>query len=159
MVELVRERLHLAAESLLVDAYAGVGTFAALLAPHCKRVLAIEEAPSAVEDAREGASDVHNLEFVMAKTEEALARPGFLPSPPDALIMDPPRKGCHPSALEALKKLAPRRVVYVSCDPATLARDLRFLLTAGYQLEQVTPFDMFPQTYHIESISTLRLKV
>ena len=155
IVSLVVERLALTAESSIVDAYAGVGTFAILLASHCRSVVAIEESPSAVEDARSNAEGIGNVEFVLAKTEQALADPRWAANPPDGVVLDPPRKGCHPAVLDALAALAPKRIVYVSCDPATLARDLKPLCQGPYRLEEAQPVDMFSQTYHVECVATL----
>lgn len=152
LVEVVRDRLGLSGRESLVDAYTGVGTFAVLLAPWAKRVVAIEESAAAVEDARANALGLDNVEFVQGKTEEVLSSLGFRP---DALVLDPPRTGCHPSALEAINALAPRRVVYVSCDPVTLARDLAVLARGPFRVEEVQPVDMFPQTHHIECVATL----
>lgn len=152
LVQLVRERLALAGEELVVDAYAGVGTFAVLMAPFAHRVIAIEESASAIKDAQINIHGLHNVELAQAKTEELLES---LPQAPDALILDPPRTGCHPAALRAILLRPPRRIVYVSCDPRALARDLRVLCRGPFILEEVLPIDLFPQTHHIECIATL----
>ncbi|MCH8109392.1 MAG: 23S rRNA (uracil(1939)-C(5))-methyltransferase RlmD [Chloroflexi bacterium] len=155
MVEMVRDRLELSKDNTLVDAYAGVGSFAILLASYVRRVIAIEESAAAIKDASENAQGTDNLEFIEAKTEEAL---DSMAETPDAVILDPPRVGCDPKALRALIRLAPRRVVYVSCEPETLARDLSALVNGGFRVESIEPIDMFPQTYHVETIATLRLE-
>jgi 23S rRNA (uracil1939-C5)-methyltransferase len=152
LVQVVRQGLSPRGDELVVDAYAGVGTFALLLAPLVKRVIAIEESKAAVADAQASASGVDNVEFWEKKTEEGL---GELREQPDAVILDPPRTGCHPRALEALLQVAAEKVIYVSCDPASLARDLRVLCQGGYQLREIQPVDMFPQTHHIECVATL----
>ena len=155
LVDLVREGLRLSGNETLVDAYAGVGTFALLLAPYAKRIIAIEDSPAAVEDAKANADGLPNVEFLQGRTEEALPQ---LQASPDGVILDPSRKGCHPSALKSLAALKPRRVVYVSCDPATLARDLKILCRDVFFLESVTPVDMFPQTHHVECVAVLTLR-
>ncbi len=152
MVHLVRERLALSGEELLVDAYAGVGTFAVLMAPFARKVIAIEESASAVQDAQVNIQGLPNVELARSKTEELL---DALPRAPDALVLDPPRTGCHPAALRAILLRPPQRVVYISCDPQALARDLRVLCHGPFILEEVLPIDLFPQTHHIECIATL----
>lgn len=149
---LLKEMLDLEGSELLVDAYAGVGTFAVLLASHVGRVVGIEDSPAAVEDAEVNAAEVNNASFVLGKTEEVLLR---FEERPDVVILDPPRKGCHPATLEALKSVRPARVAYVSCDPFTLARDLKSLCSNGFELVTVQPVDMFPQTHHVECVTLL----
>lgn len=152
MVDLVGEQLRLRPSDLLVDAYAGVGVFARLLAERCRRVIAIEESSAAVKDARVNAEDSANVEFRLGKTEDVL--PG-LDETPDALILDPPRAGCDRRALDAVLRLGPRRVAYVSCEPDALARDLAVLVEGGYRVEMVQPVDLFPHTHHVEAVAVL----
>jgi 23S rRNA (uracil1939-C5)-methyltransferase len=158
LVTLVRDRLALKGDETIVDAYAGVGVFAIMLAPHVERSIAVEESHAAIEDARKNAGDLRNVVFVEAKTEHALTtlvEDQGLAGPPDVVILDPPRVGCQREALDALLAMRPSRVVYVSCDPPSLARDLDILLSGGYTLDTVEPVDMFPQTYHVECVATL----
>ena len=152
MIDLVGDYLQLSGREPLVDAYAGVGTFASILAPRSKKVIAIEESVSAVEDARIGTSDIGNIEYILGKSEEVLMD---LNDSVDALILDPPRVGCHPDALDAVMKSQPAKIAYVSCDPSSLARDLDILVRGGYRVEVAQPIDMFPQTYHIECVASL----
>jgi 23S rRNA (uracil1939-C5)-methyltransferase len=139
---------------LFVDAFAGVGTFARIFADRFDRVIAIEESHSAARDAVVNLGGMPSVELRIGKVEDVLP---LLESPPDAIVLDPPRPGCAPPVLDAIATFRPSVVVYVSCNPATLARDLRVLVAAGYSLDWVTPLDMFPQTGHIECVSRLSL--
>ena len=153
MVRLVGEALPERGR-LLIDAFAGVGTFAAIFADRFDEVIAIEESHSATKDAEVNTADTPNVEMRAGKVEDILP---LLDVRPDAILLDPPRPGCAAPVLRAIARFRPSSVVYVSCNPATLARDLRVLVDAGYLLERVTPLDMFPQTGHIECVAKLVL--
>lgn len=157
-VDEIRELLELTGDELLVDAYCGVGVFAVLLAPYARKVVGIEESASAIEDAGRNSEGVDNVEFVEGKTEHVLKTWNDQYSEQvDAVILDPPRVGCHPDVIESVKVLNPRKLLMVSCDPSALARDLDLLCADGsFELEFVKPVDMFPQTKHVETISLLR---
>jgi len=150
LVRVVSECLAPAGDEVLLDAYCGVGTFALSLADKVSYVIGIEKDAGAVADARLNVTELTNVEFIEGSVEVSLPRLGRRI---DLAVLDPPRQGCKPQALTSLIELAPRRIVYVSCDPATLARDARRLTDGGYQLVEVQPVDMFPQTYHIESVA------
>lgn len=152
MAREIIEQLDPSPEDTVVDAYCGVGTFGLLLADRVKRVVGIENSGTATESAAYNARGMANVEFVTGATEKVLpevTEPGAL------IILDPPRQGCHPRAIDALAVLRPQRIVYVSCDPSTLARDLGLLTGEGFTLRHVQPLDMFPQTYHVECIALL----
>lgn len=157
LVEHILERIPqyaaLTPATTLVDAYCGVGLFSLFLAERVGRLAGIEESASACEDFCANLEAFDNMELYEARVEQALPALGFQP---DIVLLDPPRAGLERRALEALLRLRPRLIVYVSCDPATLARDGRRLRERGYRLEEVTPFDLFPQTYHVECVSVWR---
>ena len=153
MALVVKDALNLKGTEVLLDAYAGVGTFAILLAPYASKVIAIEESSAAVADAKVNAENTPNVEFILGKTEEVL---GDLDSVPDAVVLDPPRAGCQSAAIDSLLRLYPENVVYVSCDPDTLARDLKILRSGAYSIDSIQPLDMFPQTHHVENIVILK---
>jgi 23S rRNA (uracil1939-C5)-methyltransferase len=155
MVELARSYLGLSGEELLVDAYAGVGTFAVLLSPYVRHVIAIEESSSAVRDAEINSQHIPNVTIRQGRLEDVFAT---LEQLPDIVVIDPPRVGCHPRFLAAIKRLQPNRIAYVSCDPKALARDLSILCDGTYRLEEVHPVDMFPHTYHVECLAILTLE-
>lgn len=136
----------------VLDAYCGVGTLSLLLAQKAKKVIGIEVVPQAIEDAQANASlnNISNVLFICSKAEDVQ-----LP-PIDVALLNPPRKGCDPDFLRRLVDLKPHRIIYISCDPATLARDLKLLQASGYAFASATPFDMFPQTTHVEVCTTLQ---
>jgi len=148
----VEDSLRLSGSETVVDVFAGVGTFAVLLASSAGRVIAIEESAAAMKDAGVNMQGLTNIEFVQGRAEEVLP---LMTHTPDAAVLDPPRAGCQRRFLEALLRQSPRRIAYVSCDPFTLARDLRQLCDGGYRLLSVRPVDMFPQTYHVECVASL----
>ncbi|MDO4338929.1 MAG: 23S rRNA (uracil(1939)-C(5))-methyltransferase RlmD [Eubacteriales bacterium] len=140
------------------DLYCGIGTISLFLAKNAKYVRGVEIVPQAIEDARRNAriNGIENVEFFVGKAEEVLPREyeknGVYA---DVIVVDPPRKGCDEVLLQTIIKMQPKRVVYVSCDSATLARDLRYLCDNGYKLEKICPLDQFGQTVHVESIVKL----
>ena len=149
-MELVLERLNLHGDEHILDLYSGVGLFTAFLAAGASKISAVELFAPAVEDARVNLADYENIDIYIGKIEAVLTN---LTERYDAAVIDPPRVGMDAAAMDALINLQPRQIVYVSCDPATLARDAKRLTTAGYTLPDVQPVDMFPQTYHIESVA------
>jgi 23S rRNA (uracil1939-C5)-methyltransferase len=161
LADVVRERVASSGLRHLADVYCGVGFFSLELAHAVESFAGIELDQRAIKAARRNAANrgVANGEFVAGRAEDvlpsALAR---FSADQTAVILDPPRKGCAPEILELLRRTRPRQILYVSCHPATLARDLRLLTAKGvYQLQRVTPLDMFPQTQHVESVADLRL--
>lgn len=153
-----REYADLSGGELVVDAYCGIGTIALFLADKADRVVGIEEVPEAIEDAREnaGLNGVHNAEFHVGRVEDVLpdmVRRGLRP---DVVVLDPPRAGCERAVLEAIAAAEVPRVVYVSCNPSSLARDLAVLREKGYRTVEVQPVDMFPHTSHVECCCCLR---
>ncbi len=155
LLRVVQNMLSLEAGERLLDAYSGAGAFALPIAQALHEVVAIEEHAAAVADAERSAhmNGVQGVLFVTGAVEHLL--PTVQP-PIAAAVLDPPRRGCHPAALAALTKLAPRRIAYISCHPGILARDMRVLLNTGhYHLVQIQPVDLFPQTPHIECVALL----
>jgi 23S rRNA (uracil1939-C5)-methyltransferase len=150
MVSHVMAQIKDSQSSLIVDAYCGVGLFSAFLAPRAKELIGLELSEGACNDFSVNLDEFNNISLYVGAVEEVLPA---LRLKPDIVILDPPRSGLEPRAMEGLINSTPGKIIYVSCDPATLARDARILLSSGYTLKQVTPFDLFPQTFHIETIS------
>ena len=150
------------------DLYCGIGTISLFLAKKAKQVYGVEIVPQAIDDARNNAkiNDITNAEFYVGKAEEVL--PEYYKeyekthngeaAHADVIVVDPPRKGCEESLLQTIVDMQPEKVVYVSCDSATLARDVKFLRTNGYELKDVTPVDQFPHTVHVETVVLLSHK-
>jgi len=150
LMNVVRERAGIRDGMTVVDLYSGTGLFAAVAVQAGARVYTVENSPAAVEDARVNLpEEVTVLHTPATRGLQLLRERGISP---DVVILDPPRAGCDSSSLKALTAISPRRMVYVSCDPATQARDVRLLVEAGYQLKSVQPIDLFPQTYHVETV-------
>lgn len=150
----VQEAAALSGSELVVDAYCGTGTIGLWLAAGAREVRGIELLPEAVLDARDNArtSGIDNARFYEGRAEELLpewVRQGVRP---DVVVVDPPRTGCGRELLDAVLAARPTRLVYVSCNPATLAKDAKVLLAGGYRLEWAQPVDMFPQTSHVECL-------
>ncbi|HQX16870.1 MAG TPA: class I SAM-dependent RNA methyltransferase [Anaerolineales bacterium] len=153
MVEHLSTCLPVSVSTTLFDVYCGVGLFSAFFAPKCERVIGIESSSSACEDFTVNLDEFDNVELYEGAAEDVL--PGLVGQIGNLsyVIVDPPRAGIERHALDAIVQLKPQIIAYVSCDPSTLARDAARLIQGGYKLKEVTPFDLFPQTYHIESIS------
>lgn len=150
------------------DLYCGIGTISLFLAKKAKQVYGVEIVPQAIDDARNNAkiNDITNAEFYVGKAEEVLPEyyreyqesHGGETAHADVIVVDPPRKGCEESLLQTIVDMQPEKVVYVSCDSATLARDVKFLRESGYELKKITPVDQFPNTVHVETVVLLSHK-
>ena len=143
------------------DLYCGIGTISLFLAGQAGHVYGVEIVPPAIEDARKNAqlNGIENAEFFVGKAEEVLARKYQEEQiSADVIVVDPPRKGCDSAVLETMLQIRPKRIVYISCDPATLARDLKILCQGRYKLQKVQPVDMFPHTTHVETVCLLLRK-
>ncbi|ANC75601.1 23S rRNA (uracil-5-)-methyltransferase RumA [Fictibacillus phosphorivorans] len=146
-------------DETVIDAYCGIGTISLFLAQKAKKVYGVEIVPEAIEDARRNAelNNIHNAEFAVGKSEEVIPEWKKQGITPDVIVVDPPRKGCDEELLKTIIEMKPKRVVYVSCNPGTLARDLRVLEDGGFKTQKVQPVDMFPQTTHVEAVALLEL--
>lgn len=152
------EYAQLSGEETVIDAYCGIGTISLFLAQHANKVYGVEIIPEAIEDARVNAelNGLTNVEFAVGAAEHILPEWKNQGIRPEIIVVDPPRKGCDEALLETILVMKPERVVYVSCNPATLARDLRVLEDGGYQTIEVQPVDMFPHTTHVECTVLLK---
>jgi len=141
--------------NLLIDAYAGVGTFGILLSEYFKKIIGIEQSYSAVIDAKRNIRELRNYEIIIGNSEEIIST---IKSEIDVLLLDPSRKGCDEKLIKNLIVNPVKNIVYISCDPKTLARDLKLLThQSKYIIKSITPIDLFPNTHHVESITLLTL--
>jgi 23S rRNA (uracil1939-C5)-methyltransferase len=150
MISILLERIHLTREMVVLDGYCGVGLFSVFLAPLVRRCLGVEVSSNACRDYAFNLDAYDNVELYEGTAEEVLP---LLEVKPNLIILDPPRSGIERRALAALVGMAPKQLVYISCNPATLARDAKHLIEAGYKLDESILLDMFPQTYHVESLN------
>ncbi|WP_182200991.1 23S rRNA (uracil(1939)-C(5))-methyltransferase RlmD [Paraliobacillus salinarum] len=151
------EYAQLTGKETVIDAYCGIGTISLFLAQQAKKVYGVEIVGEAIADAKENAklNNIDNVEFFVGQAEKVMPWWTSQGLKPDVIVVDPPRKGCDEALLEAMLAMNPERIVYVSCNPSTLARDLRILEDGGYKTKEVQPVDMFPQTNHVECVALM----
>ncbi|KRD82601.1 RNA methyltransferase [Bacillus sp. Root147] len=154
------EYASLTGEETVIDAYCGIGTISLFLAQKAKKVYGVEIVPEAIEDAKRNAelNGIYNAEFEVGEAEVVIPNWYKQGIKADVIVVDPPRKGCDEALLNTIIDMKPKKVVYVSCGPATLARDLAILEKGGYETVEVQPVDMFPHTTHVENVAVLTLK-
>lgn len=160
LYEKALEYAELKGEETVFDAYCGTGTISLFLSQKAKKVYGVEIVPEAINDAKENAAEngVTNAEFIVGESEKVIPELIEKGVKADVVVVDPPRKGCGRELLDAIGKMIPERIVYVSCDPATLARDLGILDGLGYEVVDTQPVDMFPGTAHVECVVGIRRK-
>ena len=144
----------------MLDMYCGVGTISMVLAQRAKHVTGIDIVPQAIRDARKNAAlnGIANIDFVCSDAADYAKKLCEQGAHPDVIVVDPPRKGCDEQCLSTMLAMKPQRIVYVSCDSATLARDLRILVDGGYELRKVRAFDQFAHTGHVETVCLMSRK-
>lgn len=158
LYEKALEYADLSGEENVIDAYCGIGTISLFLAQKAKKVFGVEIVPEAIEDAKRNAelNGISNAEFAVGEAEVVIPKWYEEGNKADVLVVDPPRKGCDEALLNTILEMKPKKVVYVSCNPGTLARDLRILEDGGYKMVEVQPVDMFPMTMHVETVALLQ---
>jgi len=159
MVNIIMDFVRPLKINFILDAYCGIGTFALFLSRLAQEIWGIEENSEAIRMAEENTvlNKLYNLNFIRGKVEDLIYRAGEKRSF-DLIILDPPRKGCERNILQAIKKLKIKHIIYISCNPSTLARDLAFIVELGYIIKKIKPVDMFPHTSHIETICHMQMK-
>jgi 23S rRNA (uracil1939-C5)-methyltransferase len=159
LYDMALEYAGVTGEETVIDAYCGIGTISLFMAQRAKKVYGVEIVPEAIEDAKRNAAlnGIDNAEFGVGEAEVVIPKWYKEGITADVLVVDPPRKGCDEALLQTIIEMKPKRVVYVSCNPATLARDLRVLEDGGYKTVEVQPVDMFPHTVHCEAVARIEL--
>ena len=152
---------NLTGKETVLDLYCGTGTISLILAKDAKHVIGAEIVASAIRDAKQNAkmNGIENVEFILGDVSDVVCDLSARGIRPDVIVVDPPRKGLAPDVIEQIILLAPSRLIYISCDPATLARDLNRLDAADYKVQEITPIDMFPRCAHVETIALLERRV
>lgn len=151
---------ELSGEEVVFDLYSGIGTISTFIADDAKKVYGVEVVEPAVEDAKQNAemNEIRNVEFIAGEAENVVPELYKSGIKADVVFVDPPRKGCDGKLLQTIINMKAKKVIYISCNPATLARDLKVLIDNGYEVQEVQPVDMFPQTRHVETIALIRQK-
>ncbi|HWI55221.1 MAG TPA: 23S rRNA (uracil(1939)-C(5))-methyltransferase RlmD, partial [Desulfobacteria bacterium] len=151
------EYAGLTGKETVLDVYCGIGTIALLMAAKAERVVGFEVSAESVRDAELNAkaNKITNAQFISGRAGDVLPKLVQQGIRPDVVVVDPPRQGVEKFALQAIVDIQPKKIVYISCDPATMARDLKFLAERSFKLQEVQPVDMFPQTSHVESVALL----
>lgn len=157
LYRIVSEFAQLSGKEMVVDLYCGAGTIGISLASQAGNVIGIEVIPEAIENARKNVAhnQINNISFICGDASDAARALREKGVAPDVVVLDPPRKGCSPALIVTVAEMRPKRIVYVSCDPATLARDIKLFEKNGYKCQEVKPVDMFPRTAHVECVCLL----
>lgn len=157
LYNIAKEYVNLQGTETVFDLYSGIGTISIFIADNAKKVYGVEVVEQAVFDAKENAeiNEIRNVEFIQGEAEVIVPEMYKEGKKADVVFVDPPRKGCDEKLLETIKEMKAQKVVYISCNPATLARDLKYLTDNGYEIKKVQPVDMFPQTSHVENVVLL----
>ena len=157
LYQIALDLADLSGDETIIDTYSGIGTIGLVASKKVKKIIGIEVVDSAVEDAKENArlNGIENADYYLGKAEEVMPRLVKSGVSADLVFVDPPRKGCHREFLDSLIEVEPKKIVYISCNPGTLQRDMKYLSEHGYKAKSVVPVDLFPQTKHIEAVTML----
>ena len=160
LYNVAKDFAELDGNDIVYDLYCGIGTISIFIADHVKKVYGVEIVEEAIEDAKINAriNEINNVQFYAGATEELIPEMYRKGMTADVVFVDPPRKGCDETLLNTIVEMQPKRMIYISCNPATLGRDLKYLTNNGFEIKKVQPVDMFPMTGHVENVVLLTLK-